>query len=42
MERIRVKLQELDATDSETTIKAYMRSRYDPQSTMQSATYTEE
>ena len=42
MERIGVKLQELDATQSEATITAYMRSRTDPQSIMQSAADTEE
>ena len=41
MERICVKLQVLDATDSETAIMAYMRSRSYPQSIKRGATYTE-
>ena len=39
---IGVRLHGLNASDSEAVITAYVRSRADPQSTMQSATYTEE
>ena len=42
MERIGIILQELDSADSATAITDYVRSRADPQYTMQSATYTME
>ena len=41
IERIGVRLQELNATDSETAVTAYTRSRSDPQYITQSASYTE-
>ena len=42
VERIGVRLHGLNASDSEATMTAYVRSRAEPQSTMQSAPYTEE